>query len=74
MKLKLTNIQVAALWALVYNLKLGDSNVFTNAMSDLVIKLEEKGAEDIFNEVLDAPVLRVVTDFTDGAYLEFVNQ
>lgn len=70
MKLKLNNKQVAGLWAILTQLKLGKDNKFVDAVSDLVIEMDNKGAQDIYNEFEGAPYLRVQVDFEDGSHLE----
>lgn len=74
MKLKLNKTQVTALWAILNNVKLGSDNEFTEAISKLVIEMENKGAEGIHSEFSFLPKARVVVEFEDGAYLELLNQ
>lgn len=51
--LKLTKAQFLVIYELLYNMKLGDSNLFEEAVSDLMIDMEGFGAEELVNDFKD---------------------
>lgn len=51
--LKLTREQFLVIYEFLYHTKLGERNVFEEAVSDLMIEMEDMGVEDLVNEFRD---------------------
>lgn len=51
--LKLTREQFLVIYEFLYHTKLGERNVFEEAISNLMIEMEDTGAEDLVNEFRD---------------------
>lgn len=51
--LELTKPQFLAIYEFLYHTKLGDDNIFTEEISDMLIDWEDSGVEDLVNEIRD---------------------
>lgn len=72
--LDISDVQFAAIYGLLRNVRLGSRNDYEDAISELLIDIEEDGAEDWFNTILDrnnldAPMLRIEASDEDGVVI-----
>jgi hypothetical protein len=66
-KLKLTPEQVAVIYAFLHNTRLGSRNKFEDAISDLMIDMQEDGIEDYLDEfVPDMPKINIEFNNDEG--------
>ena len=76
-ELWITTTELAAIYALLRNVRLGARNEFEKAVSDLMIDLEANGIEDWINNFVEAtghklPSLMIEASDQDGVVLNLV--
>jgi hypothetical protein len=70
-KLKLTPRQLAVIWAFLSETRLGTRNEYEDEISDLCIKLQDKGIEDYLNDELDGESPKINVEFNQDDGLVF---
>jgi len=72
-QLSLTNTQFMAIYALLYNVSLGDRNIFESAISDLMVNMEKAGAEDYIRSMpWQMPKIKIEASDEDGIVISLV--
>lgn len=72
--LDISDVQFAAIYGILKNVRLGSRNEYEDAISQLLIDIEGDGAEEWFNDILEdndlvEPNLRIEASDQDGVII-----